>query len=52
MPGLTDFRFERQGDVVVVELRGEIDLSNVRDIDANVRGSVPNTAFGIVIDLS
>jgi len=52
MPGLTDFRFERQGDVVVVELHGEIDLSNVRDIDANVRGSVPNTALGIVIDLS
>jgi len=52
MPGLAHFRVERQGDVVVVELRGETDLSNVRDIDANVRGSVPNTAFGIVIDLS
>jgi len=52
MPGLTDFRFERQGDVVVVELRGEIDLSNVRDMEANLRGSVPNTALGIVIDLS
>ena len=52
MPGLTDFRFERQGDVVAVELRGEIDLSSVRDIDANLRGSVPNTALGIVIDLS
>ena len=52
MPGLADFRVERQGDVVVVELCGEIDLSSVRDIDANVRGSVPNTALGIVIDLS
>jgi anti-anti-sigma factor len=52
MPGLADFRFERRGDVVVVELRGEIDLSNVRDIDANLRGSVPNTALGIAIDVS
>jgi anti-anti-sigma factor len=52
MPGHADVKLESQGDVVVVELRGEIELSNVRDTDANMRGSVSNSALGIVIDLS
>jgi anti-anti-sigma factor len=47
-----DLAFEQQGDVVVVDLRGEVELSNTREIDQTLRGAVPNTALGIVIDLS
>jgi anti-anti-sigma factor len=52
MPGSAELAFEQQGDVVVVELRGEVDLSNAREVDQTLRGAVPNRALGIVIDLS
>jgi anti-sigma B factor antagonist len=39
-------------DVIVARLTGEIDLSNAADVGESLAGAVPNTALGLVIDLS
>jgi anti-sigma B factor antagonist len=39
-------------DVVVARLSGEIDLSNAQDVGETLAAAVPNTAFGLVIDLT
>jgi anti-anti-sigma factor len=41
-----------EGDVVIAELRGEIDLANAKAIGSLVAGSVGNEARGVVIDLA
>ncbi|MEA2350290.1 MAG: hypothetical protein QOG86_1231 [Thermoleophilaceae bacterium] len=41
-----------EGDVVVAELKGEIDLANAKAIGSLVAGAVPNDATGLVVDLS
>ena len=38
--------------MVVARLSGEIDLSNARDVTEELAGSVANTAYGVVIDLT
>jgi anti-anti-sigma factor len=39
-------------DVVVARLSGEIDLSNAADVGESLSAAVPNTALGLVIDLT
>jgi anti-anti-sigma factor len=39
-------------DVVVARLSGEIDLSNAADVGDQLSAGVPNTALGLVIDLT
>jgi anti-anti-sigma factor len=39
-------------DVIVARLTGEIDLSNAADVGETLAGGVPNTALGLVIDLT
>jgi anti-anti-sigma factor len=39
-------------DVVVARLSGEIDLSNAADVGETLSAAVPNTALGLVIDLT
>jgi anti-anti-sigma factor len=39
-------------DVVVARLTGEIDLSNAADVGDQLGAAVPNTALGMVIDLT
>jgi anti-anti-sigma factor len=39
-------------DVIVARLSGEIDLSNAADVGESLAGAVPNTALGMVIDLT
>jgi anti-anti-sigma factor len=39
-------------DVVIARLSGEIDLSNAMDVGDQLAGSVPNTALGLVLDLT
>jgi anti-sigma B factor antagonist/stage II sporulation protein AA (anti-sigma F factor antagonist) len=39
-------------DVVVARLSGEIDLSNAADVRDQLSAGVPNTALGLVIDLT
>ena len=39
-------------DVIVARLTGEIDLSNAAEVGDQLAGAVPNTALGLVIDLT
>jgi anti-anti-sigma factor len=39
-------------DVVVARLSGEIDLSNAADVGEQLASAVPNSALGLVIDLT
>jgi anti-sigma B factor antagonist len=39
-------------DVVVARLSGEIDLSNASEVGDELSNSVPNTALGLVLDLT
>ncbi|HEY0399105.1 MAG TPA: STAS domain-containing protein [Acidimicrobiia bacterium] len=43
---------ERQGDVVVARLEGDIDLANTAAVAATVLGGVPNDTLGLVVDLT
>jgi anti-anti-sigma factor len=46
-------RLELSGDdVVVARLSGEIDLSNAAQVGEDLGGGVPNSALGLVIDLT
>jgi anti-sigma B factor antagonist len=47
-----DLSFERRGDVVLVQVRGEVDLSNVAPVRSQLLGAVPNVATALVLDLS
>jgi anti-anti-sigma factor len=40
------------GDVVIARLSGEIDLSNAAQLGVDLAGAVPNSALGLVIDLT
>jgi anti-anti-sigma factor len=39
-------------DVVVARLSGEVDLSNATEVGDELSTSVPNTALGLVLDLT
>jgi anti-anti-sigma factor len=39
-------------DVVIARLSGEVDLSNAADVGDHLAASVPNTALGLVLDLT
>jgi anti-anti-sigma factor len=39
-------------DVVIARLSGEIDLSNAAEVGDELSTSVPNTALGLVLDLT
>ena len=39
-------------DVIVARITGEIDLSNASEVGEKLSGAVPNTALGMVIDLT
>jgi anti-sigma B factor antagonist len=43
---------ERQGDVVVARLEGDIDLANTAAVAATVLAGVPNDTLGLVVDLT
>jgi anti-anti-sigma factor len=40
------------GDVVVARLGGEVDLSNATEVGDELTASVPNSALGLVLDLT
>jgi anti-sigma B factor antagonist len=44
--------FEPLDDAVLARLRGEVDLANARSVKARLLEAVPNTASGLVLDLS
>jgi anti-anti-sigma factor len=39
-------------DVVIARLSGEVDLSNATEVGDGLSASVPNTALGLVLDLT
>jgi len=39
-------------DVIVARLTGEVDLSNAGEVSETLSAAVPNTALGLVIDLT
>lgn len=43
-----------EGDALVpiARVRGEVDMSNVDALEAQIARAVPNTAYGLVLDLS
>jgi len=43
---------EQVGSTCVVRMRGEIDLSNAQVLSLRIEADVPNSAAGVVIDLS
>jgi anti-anti-sigma factor len=40
------------GDVVVARLAGEVDLSNASEVGDELTAAVPNSALGLVLDLT
>jgi anti-sigma B factor antagonist len=49
---LAEVQFDQRDQVVVSTVRGEVDLSNARQICDAVGEATPNTALGVVLDLS
>lgn len=49
---LADVQFDQRDQVVVSTVTGEVDLSNARQICDSVGEATPNTALGVVLDLS
>jgi anti-anti-sigma factor len=49
---MAELRFEPEGDVVIARVEGEVDGSNAAALRASLTEQVPNTALGLVLDLS
>lgn len=49
---LADVRITPRGNVIVVQVTGEIDLSNTADLRTAITDATPNDALGVVLDLS
>ena len=47
-----ELTFERRGGVVLAHVKGEVDLSNVSPVRAELLKAVPNAATALVLDLS
>ena len=52
MSGLASVRTERDGDLVIATIAGEVDPSNARDLGRDLTAAVPNDAMAVVLDLS
>jgi anti-sigma B factor antagonist len=50
--GLARIEVETKNDVVVARLGGEIDISNVSAVRRRLTEAVPNSARGLVLDVS
>jgi anti-anti-sigma factor len=47
-----ELRFDLLGDAILARLSGEVDLANARSVKERLLDAVPNTASGLVLDLS
>jgi anti-anti-sigma factor len=52
MNDLASLTIDERDDVVVGVLSGEVDLSNAADLERAITEAVPNSARGLVLDLS
>jgi anti-anti-sigma factor len=49
---LASLHTERENDLVIGVIDGEVDPSNARDLGRTLAESVPNEAMGVVLDLT
>lgn len=52
MSELASVDVEQRGDIILLRVRGEIDVSNVRELSAEIEAAVPTGARTVVIDLA
>lgn len=52
MSDLARVEFTARDDVVVARLSGEVDLSNATEVGDELTGGVPNSALGLVLDMT
>ena len=52
MNELASFAADREDDIVVGILSGEVDLSNAAELERVIAEAVPNSVRGLVLDLS
>ena len=52
MDASEELDFEFLGDAILARLSGEVDLVNARSVKGRLLEAVPNTASGLVLDLS
>jgi anti-anti-sigma factor len=52
MSDLARIEFTVRDDVVIARLSGEVDLSNATDVGDELTAAVPNSALGLVLDLT
>lgn len=52
MSDLVNVMVERRGEVQVVSVAGEVDISNAARLEEDISDAVPNDAAGLVLDLS
>ncbi len=52
MSDLASFVVSQNDDIIMGVLSGEIDLSNASELERAIVDAVPNTALGMVLDLS
>ena len=52
MSDLASFAVVKADEIVIGSLSGEIDLSNAKELESHIENAVPNTALGMVLDLS
>jgi anti-anti-sigma factor len=49
---LASLSIEREGDLVIASIDGEVDPSNARDLSRELTAGVPNDAMGVALDLT
>ena len=52
MSDLARLEFTVRDDVVIARLSGEVDLSNATEVGNEMTAAVPNSALGLVLDLT
>jgi anti-sigma B factor antagonist len=52
MAELASVSVERCGEIQLVRLAGEVDISNASKLEADISEAVPNGTIGLVLDLS
>jgi anti-sigma B factor antagonist len=52
MDELAEVRVVHDGEVVIATISGEVDISNAEDVKRELVSAVPNSAAGLVVDVS
>ena len=52
MASIAEFEIEEREGVTIAHLDGEVDISNVGEVKRRLTDCVPNSALGLVVDLS